>query len=127
MTFKRTINWGVYGFRKVTQMTQVSTYERQHCFGRLYIFNLTDFFYGFRLKNIASQTINSISRINDNAPRFQTFYNLFDEAFLWILRVNLYNHILQFKTNNIEEERNEDFISYFCSVFSNFQNSFICH
>lgn len=65
-------------------MTQVAAYKREFRFLRFYIFEFTDAFYRFVIRNVTAQCINRICRINDNASVFQAIHDQGKCLAVWI-------------------------------------------
>jgi len=77
-------------------MAQVAADKGQLCFLRIYILYFTNAFHCFVLINITTQAINGIGWINDHSPILQAFYHLFDQPWLRIFGMYLYQHAVQF-------------------------------
>jgi hypothetical protein len=78
----------------MAQVTEVITDKGQLRFKRLYLFDLANAFHGPVLENIATQSIDRICGINNDAPAFKNLYHLADESFLWILWMNMDEHFV---------------------------------
>jgi hypothetical protein len=74
-------------------MAEIIADNGEVCFLRFNPPDFTDFFNGFGVTDITSHTINSIRWVDYDATLFQDINNLLNKFFIWIVRIDLNQHI----------------------------------
>src|SRR6478752_5963462 len=100
MTLQNAVQGCIDAFCKVTQVAQVFTDERKLCFLRIYLFYPANLFNGILLVNIATDTINRVSRIDDDAAVQETFSYLPDKPWLGTFGMYMKKHHRNYSKNH---------------------------
>ena len=79
------------------------------------MFNTAYALYGLMLKDIAAKPIDSVGRINNNAPIHQALPDSFNMPRLRIVRVNMQQHAVKINDNRQPEPDKKQLTAFFFS------------
>lgn len=92
VAFERAVQWRSNAFGIIRKVAQVAANERKLGFLWIHLFDAAYFFNCFVLKNVASNAINGIGWVDDNAAVQQAFAHLFYKPRLRIFRMYVDEH-----------------------------------